>query len=369
MLIPYSSIKKEHCSYTLSKENKHKSSKLFCIAACKYIIIMAHFPPKNMEDILKSYDVIEVGEFLMNENILSEREFRTIKTLRHKQDITSFLTQMLKGDLCRLEMFRKAMIKFSMDAMYRTISQLSEWSSSLPTTVESECYHDTSKEKDSISQETGYDTEYPTYTMSQQLRNIPKLKHATAQPKPKRSEAVLQAHTSRKERSKSNSVVKITNNYIHVVPQDVSTTTSSRVRPVLLSFRHRHQAGAYCDQLLPRSSGQLKEQNSTDVMLKCFRDLLKECSHELFSSLNVDSLLPHLQKERLVTHEEFQTLIHPSKTSQEKKNFLLSILPSKGENAYEGFLTCLTNADDHSGHSYLVKLLTRLLPSKSVTFV
>ncbi len=97
----------------------------------------------------------------------------------------------------------------------------------------------------SISQETGYDTEYPA--MSQQLKDIPNLKHTTAQPKPKRTEAVkspiLQARTSRKKRSKSNSVVKITNNFIHAVPKDVPTTSASRstVGPVLLSFHH-HQA-------------------------------------------------------------------------------------------------------------------------------
>lgn len=102
---------------------------------------------------------------------------------------------------------------------------------------------------------------------------------------------------------------------------------------------------------------------------KRFRDLIQECSYELLNSLNVDSLLPHLQKERLLTHEEFEALIHPLKTSHEKKNILLSILPTKGENAYERFLTCLTNSDDHSGHSYLVKLLTSILPSKSVSYV
>ncbi len=83
----------------------------------------------------------------------------------------------------------------------------------------------------------------------------------------------------------------------------------------------------------------------------------------------MDSLLPYLQKERLLTHEEFELLIHPTKTSHEKKSFLLSILPSKGENAYERFLTCLTNSDDHTGHSYLVKYMTSILPSKSVSYV
>ncbi len=103
--------------------------------------------------------------------------------------------------------------------------------------------------------------------------------------------------------------------------------------------------------------------------MKCFRELLQETSYELLGSLNIDSLLPHLQKERLLTHEEFEALIHPLKTGLEKKNILLSILPSKGEHAYDRFLTCLTNSDDHSGHSYLVKLLTSIIPSKSVSYV
>ena len=100
-----------------------------------------------------------------------------------------------------------------------------------------------------------------------------------------------------------------------------------------------------------------------------FSKLLQKCSCELMRSLNVDSLLPYLQREQLVTHQEFVHLIHPNRTNYEKKQFLLSILPSKGENAYKRFICCLSEDTEHTGHAYLVELLTRQMPSRTVSYV
>ena len=72
----------------------------------------------------------------------------------------------------------------------------------------------------------------------------------------------------------------------------------------------------------------------------------------------MNSLLPHLQRENLLTSEECDILISTQKTHFDKKQFLLSILPSKGENAYKRFIKCLSQDKEHSGHADLVKMLT-----------
>ena len=87
-------------------------------------------------------------------------------------------------------------------------------------------------------------------------------------------------------------------------------------------------------------------------------------------SLNVNSLLPHLQCEDLLTSEELDFLVSIHKTNFDKKQFLLSILPSKGENAYKRFVRCLSQDTEHSGHADLVKMLTSTkLSSNKVCYV
>lgn len=77
--------------------------------------------------------------------------------------------------------------------------------------------------------------------------------------------------------------------------------------------------------------------------------------------MNVQSLLPYLQAQELLTTHEYEKLtqaVH-SKTQSEQNHCLLRILPTKGEHAFERFLTCLAQADEHLGHQQLVTLLTR----------
>ena len=100
-----------------------------------------------------------------------------------------------------------------------------------------------------------------------------------------------------------------------------------------------------------------------------FEELLKKYNTELVKNVNVNSLLPHLKHEGLLTSEEFDKLISTNKTNREKKQFLFSILPSKGDNAYERFLCCLSEDMGHRGHTDLVKLLTAVRPSTVVSYV
>ena len=72
--------------------------------------------------------------------------------------------------------------------------------------------------------------------------------------------------------------------------------------------------------------------------------------------LNANSLLPFLQRERLVTPAECEVLMSDYKTKTEKNQYLLSILPSKGEKAFQRFVKCLDEDKDHSGHADLAAL-------------
>ena len=85
--------------------------------------------------------------------------------------------------------------------------------------------------------------------------------------------------------------------------------------------------------------------------------------------MDVPSLLPHLLRKRLIRMSECERLGNEQVT--EKRNLdLLMIIPKKGENAVDRFLECLKNADEHSGHEHLVKVLeariNKLMPSSDV---
>ena len=73
----------------------------------------------------------------------------------------------------------------------------------------------------------------------------------------------------------------------------------------------------------------------------------------------MNSLIPYLQYEDLLTRKELEFLMSTHTTNFDKKQFLLLILPSKGENAYKRFIRCLSQDTEHSGHADLVKMLTR----------
>ena len=88
--------------------------------------------------------------------------------------------------------------------------------------------------------------------------------------------------------------------------------------------------------------------------------ILDTCHLELTTCMDIQTLLPHLRQEQLVTMAESEVLRNPTKTKTEKNQFLLSILPSKGENTFERFVKCLEEAGEHTGHSHLAELLKKV---------
>ncbi len=92
-----------------------------------------------------------------------------------------------------------------------------------------------------------------------------------------------------------------------------------------------------------------------------FKKALQSCNHELIVCMNVQSMLPYLQQEALLTTNEYEKLTQAVKTPSEQNQYLLGILPTKGERACERFVKCLSLANEHSGHAHLVTLLSSVV--------
>ena len=97
--------------------------------------------------------------------------------------------------------------------------------------------------------------------------------------------------------------------------------------------------------------------------IKKFQRVLQKCHHELTVCLNVQSLQSYLYEQNLLTLGEFETLQKGTRTEQNES--LLSLLPYKGEHAYERFLKCLSSEKQHSGHAHLATLLNKMYPKDS----
>ena len=88
-----------------------------------------------------------------------------------------------------------------------------------------------------------------------------------------------------------------------------------------------------------------------------WRRCLKNHHDRLINCLNVNALLPHLDRKRLLTPSENEILYSMRTTPIEQASYLLRILPGKGENGFKLFLECLRDEKDHLGHEDLVKCL------------
>jgi hypothetical protein len=84
---------------------------------------------------------------------------------------------------------------------------------------------------------------------------------------------------------------------------------------------------------------------------------LKEHHCRIIEYLNVNTLLPHLWENGLLTPNERDWLDSMRKTPREQARYLLRILPGKGKRGFKRFLECLREEKYHLGHEDLVKCL------------
>ena len=98
-----------------------------------------------------------------------------------------------------------------------------------------------------------------------------------------------------------------------------------------------------------------KDRNGYQPAADGWPPLFKRHCRDIMQSLNMGALLPHLIANNLLTQEEWQELNRSKELPQ--RFFLLSVLPRKGKNAFEVFLSCLKAEKEHLGHQELVELL------------
>lgn len=97
-----------------------------------------------------------------------------------------------------------------------------------------------------------------------------------------------------------------------------------------------------------------------------FKNSLKIFNKELTECLNVPTLIPFLYKQNLITGDDYDILNQPFRTKQDRNRYLLQILPSKGGDAFNRFIECLKDAEEHLGHQYLAELLEKCTSLKTV---
>ena len=88
------------------------------------------------------------------------------------------------------------------------------------------------------------------------------------------------------------------------------------------------------------------------------REILNHHYSDFMHYINVRQLLHRLIPKRLLTSEEVDYLSNSTRTEQECIRYLLEVIPRKGPNAFDLFVTSLSEEKDHRGHQYLAKKLT-----------
>lgn len=85
---------------------------------------------------------------------------------------------------------------------------------------------------------------------------------------------------------------------------------------------------------------------------------IKDNYEDILHSLNINTLLPDLLKNDLLTMREYQEINRDRDIPlRQNEHFLLTILPRKGRNAFDVFLKCLKAEKGHLGHQDLVEIL------------
>ena len=81
---------------------------------------------------------------------------------------------------------------------------------------------------------------------------------------------------------------------------------------------------------------------------------LEECNVSFINKLDVTSILPYLIARHLLTEDDKQVLMLPTRTQVEKTQYLLDVMPRKATGWFEQFIECLRESTDGTGHGDLV---------------
>ena len=88
-------------------------------------------------------------------------------------------------------------------------------------------------------------------------------------------------------------------------------------------------------------------------------DVLFQLNPELNKYINMSSLVPHMNKYKILTKNERHYLNMDSNSPSDKVTFLLSYLEGKDPATVNSFLRALREEKEHSGHVLLCSLLVQ----------
>ena len=89
--------------------------------------------------------------------------------------------------------------------------------------------------------------------------------------------------------------------------------------------------------------------------------ILNQLAPTISSSINLNELMPFLQKHGLVTNDENYHLTSAATAPGQGAQQLLQILKSKGDGTLQKFLCCLNSERQHLGHKDVAIKLTELM--------
>ena len=84
-------------------------------------------------------------------------------------------------------------------------------------------------------------------------------------------------------------------------------------------------------------------------------DSLKAFATDIYSAIDVDTILPFMVKHGLLTSSEHQYFLNPYHTSNDKQNKLTCIAVTASEEGVEKFLLCLEETCHYEPHETLLK--------------
>ena len=106
----------------------------------------------------------------------------------------------------------------------------------------------------------------------------------------------------------------------------------------------------------------------TITSLGDYIDILNWITPNFTAHGNMKTLLPYLQKHKLITNTEEYHLKNIMHSPDEINQMLLSYLKKKGDESLQKFLCCLNLAHEHIGHKEVADELKRAMLTKQIDY-
>ena len=86
-----------------------------------------------------------------------------------------------------------------------------------------------------------------------------------------------------------------------------------------------------------------------------FLDSLKPFTTDIYGAIDIDTILPYMVKNSLLTSNDHQYFLNQYHTSHEKQQKFTCIVVTANEGSVEKFLECLSETSHYEPHEILLK--------------